>query len=58
VVDATLIAEPSSTKNADGERGPETRPAKNRNNWYFGMKAQIGVDAQPGLVHTCRSTDF
>jgi IS5 family transposase len=52
VVDATLIAAPSSTKNAKGERDPEMKQAKKGNQWYFGMKAHIGVDADSGLVHT------
>ena len=51
VVDATLIAAPSSTKNADGERDPEMHQTKKGNQWYFGMKAHIGVDADSGLVH-------
>ena len=55
-VDATLIAAPSSTKNADGERDPEMKQTKKGNNWYFGMKAHIGVDAQSGLVHTVAGT--
>ncbi|MER2551699.1 MAG: IS5 family transposase [Thauera sp.] len=56
VVDATLIAAPSSTKNASGERDPEMHQAKKGNQWYFGMKAHIGVDADSGLVHTVRGT--
>jgi IS5 family transposase len=52
VVDATLIAAPSSTKNAEGERDPEMKQTKKGNQWYFGMKAHIGVDAASGLVHT------
>lgn len=52
VVDATLIAAPSSTKNADGERDPEMKQTKKGNQWYFGMKAHIGVDAESGLVHS------
>jgi transposase, IS5 family len=52
VVDATLIAAPSSTKNADGERDPEMHQTKKGNNYYFGMKAHIGADAESGLVHT------
>jgi IS5 family transposase len=56
VVDATLIAAPSSTKNVDGERDPEMRQSKKGNQWYFGMKAHIGVDAESGLVHTVRGT--
>ena len=56
VVDATLIAAPSSTKNADGARDPEMKPTRKGNNWYFGMKAHIGVDAHSGLVHTVVGT--
>ena len=55
-VDATLIAAPSSTKNASGERDPEMHQSKKGNQWYFGMKAHIGVDAESGLVHTVRTT--
>jgi len=56
VVDATLIAAPSSTKNASGERDPEMHQSKKGNQWYHGMKAHIGVDAESGLVHTVRGT--
>lgn len=56
VVDATLIAAPSSTKNADGERDPEMKQTKKGNQWYFGMKAHIGVDAKSGLVHSIIGT--
>ena len=56
VVDATLIAAPSSTKNASGERDPEMKQSKKGNQWYFGMKAHIGADADSGLVHTVRGT--
>ena len=56
VVDATLIAAPSSTKNASGQRDPEMHQSKKGNQWYFGMKAHIGVDADSGLVHTVRGT--
>ncbi len=56
VVDATLIAAPPSTKNADGSRDPEMSQTKKGNQWYFGMKAHIGVDAESGLVHTVIST--
>ncbi|OYV01978.1 MAG: IS5/IS1182 family transposase [Burkholderiales bacterium PBB5] len=52
VVDATLIAAPSSTKNASGERDPEMKQSKKGSQWYFGMKAHIGVGAESGLVHT------
>lgn len=56
VVDATLIAAPSSTKNASGQRDPEMHQSKKGQQWYFGMKAHIGVDAESGLVHTVRGT--
>jgi transposase, IS5 family len=56
VVDATLIAAPSSTKNSSGQRDPEMHQAKKGNQWHFGMKAHIGVDADSGLVHTVRGT--
>ena len=56
VVDATLIAAPSSTKNKTGERDPEMHQTKKGNQWYFGMKAHIGVDAESGVVHTVRGT--
>jgi transposase, IS5 family len=51
VVDATLIHAPSSTKNSSGTRDPEMHQTKKGNNWYFGMKAHIAVDAESGLVH-------
>ena len=56
VVDATLIAAPSSTKNSTGERDPEMHQTKKGNQWHFGMKAHIGVDADSGLVHTVIGT--
>jgi len=56
VVDATLIAAPTSTKNKDKARDPEMHSSKKGNQWYFGMKAHIGVDADSGLVHTVRGT--
>ncbi len=56
LVDATLIAAPSSTKNADGERDPKMHQTKKGNNYYFGMKAHIGADAESGLVHTVIGT--
>ena len=56
VVDATLIAAPSSTKNQDGERDPDMHQTKKGNQWHFGMKAHIGVDADSGLVHTVVGT--
>ena len=56
IVDATIIAAPSSTKNADGERDPEMHQTKKGEQWHFGMKAHIGVDADSGLVHTVTTT--
>ena len=56
VVDATLIAAPSSTKNSTGERDPEMHQTKKGNQWHSGMKAHIGVDADSGLVHTVIGT--
>ena len=56
IVDATIIAAPSSTKNADGQRDPEMHQTKKGNQWFFGMKAHIAVDAHSGLVHTVTTT--
>jgi len=56
MVDATLIGAPSSTKNASGERDPEMHQTKKGNQWYFGMKAHVGADAESGLVHTVVGT--
>ena len=56
IVDATLIAAPPSTKNKDGQRDPEMHQSKKGNDWHFGMKAHIGVDAASGLVHTVIGT--
>jgi len=55
-VDATLISAPSSTKNQKGERDPEMHQTKKGNQWHFGMKAHIGVDADSGLVHAMVGT--
>ena len=55
-VDATLISAPSSTKNQSGERDPQMHQTKKGNQWHFGMKAHIGVDAQSGLVHSVVTT--
>lgn len=56
IVDATLIAAPPSTKNREGKRDEEMHQTKKGRQWYFGMKAHIGVDAQSGLVHTLIGT--
>lgn len=55
-VDATLIAAPTSTKNKSQARDPEMHSSQKGKQWYFGMKAHIGVDADSGLVHTVRTT--
>lgn len=56
VVDATIVAAPSSTKNARGERDPEMHQVKKGNQWHFGMKAHTGEDAGTGYVHSCSFT--
>lgn len=56
IVDATIIAAPSSTKNATGTRDPEMHQTKKGNQWYFGMKAHAGVDAGTGYVHSLTAT--
>ena len=56
VMDATIIAAPSSTKNRSKGRDPEMHQTKKGNQWHFGMKAHIGVDAESGLVHTLVTT--
>lgn len=52
IVDATIISAPSSTKNQTGKRDEEMRSTKKHGQWYFGMKAHAGVDADSGVVHT------
>ncbi|SAY38370.1 Mobile element protein [Candidatus Synechococcus spongiarum] len=56
VMDASIIAVPSSTKNRKRERDSEMKQTKKRNQWHFGMKLYIGVDDQSGLVHSLAST--
>lgn len=56
IVDATILAAPSSTTNASGERDPEMHQANKGNQWHHGMKAHIGVDAESGIVHSVVST--
>lgn len=56
IVDATLMAAPPSTKNRAKARDPEMHQAKKGNQWHFGMKAHIGVDADSGLVHSVVGT--
>lgn len=56
LIDATLIAAPSSTKNEKHERDPQMHQTKKGGSWHFGMKAHIGADDKSGLVHTVIST--
>jgi len=56
IVDATIIHAPSSTKNKDGKRDPEMHQTKKGNQYFFGMKAHIGVDVESGLVHHVHGT--
>ena len=56
IVDATIIHAPSSTKNEDKQRDPEMHQVKKGNQYYFGMKAHIGVDVESGLLHTVTTT--
>ena len=56
VIDATLIAAPTSTKNSTGERDPEMHQTKKGRQWHHGMKAHIGADAESGLVHSVEGT--
>jgi IS5 family transposase len=56
IVDATIIAAPSSTKNDSGTRDPEMHQMRKGKQWYFGMKAHVGSDAETGLVHTVEGT--
>ena len=55
IVDATIIAAPSSTKNASASRDPEMKQTRKGRNWHFGMKLHIGADKR-GIVHTVRAT--
>jgi IS5 family transposase len=56
IVDATIINAPSSTKNASGKRDPDMHQAKKGKQWYFGMKAHIGVDSKTKLIHSVVAT--
>ena len=56
IVDATIINAPSSTKNQEGKRDPEMCQTKKGNQWYFGMKAHIGVDSKTKLIHSIVAT--
>ena len=56
IVDATIIHAPSSTKNREQQRDPEMHQAKKGKQWYFGMKAHVGVDSKTKLIHTALVT--
>jgi IS5 family transposase len=56
IVDPTIIAAPSSTKNATGTRDPEMHQTKKGQQWYFGMKGHFGVDSQNKLIHSVEVT--
>lgn len=56
IVDATIVAAPSSTKNEKKERDPEMHQTQKGNQWYFGMKIHIGVDKDSGLIHSVETT--
>ena len=56
IIDSTLIAAPSSTRNEKKERDPEMYQPKMRNQWYFGMMVHIGVDSEGGLIHSVETT--
>ena len=56
ILDATIIAAPSSTKNAGGKRDPELRQTKKSGQWYLGMKAHVGVDSKAKFVHAVMTT--
>lgn len=56
IVDATILSAPSSTKNQTGERDPQMHQTRKGQQWYFGMKMHIGVDAALGLIHSIATT--
>jgi IS5 family transposase len=56
IIDATIIAAPSSTKNEKGERDPKMHQTKKGNQWHFGMKVHFGVDSETGLIHLVETT--
>src|SRR5574344_2061464 len=56
IVDSTIIAAPSSTKNQEQQRDPDAHQVKKGNTWHFGYKAHVGVDKDTGLVHTVEVT--
>ena len=56
IVDASIIAAPTSTKNKARQRDPEMHQTKKSNSWHFGMKMHIGVDDALGLIHSIATT--
>jgi len=56
IVDATILQAPSSTRNKQAQRDPEMHQGKKGNQWYFGMKAHLGVDADTKLIHSAEAT--
>ena len=56
IVDATIISAPSSTKNKSGERDPEMHQTAKGKQWYFGMKAHVGVDSKERIIHTVKAS--
>ena len=56
IVDSIIIEAPSSTKNREKKRNPDTHQSKKGNTWHFGYKAHIGIDRDSGLVHTVKAT--
>lgn len=57
IVDATIISAPSLTKNQSGTRDPDMKPTSKGQQWYFGMKAHIGVDSRSKLIHSVTASD-
>jgi IS5 family transposase len=56
IVDATILHAPSSTKNREQQRDPEMHQTRKGNQWYFGMKAHVGVDSKTKIIHTVVAT--
>ncbi len=56
IVDATILHAPTSTKNQQQQRDPEMHQTKKGNQWYFGMKAHVGVDSKTKIIHTAVAT--
>jgi transposase, IS5 family len=56
IVDATILHAPTSTKNREQQRDPEMHRTKKGNQWYFGMKAHVGVDSKTKIIHTAVAT--